>query len=237
MHTRLPQPFPVVRMTLSLLAWVSLSVAVPAQQTAPTQPLPSAQAAPTIIRSAADLPPRNYPLSIAPSEVVRTGEGFQALAEAVRRDDEALLRADIRDNTVRIGLEYNLDDLDFLAGNRVAMQNRLARINALEEKPLRRPQQPSLPPPMPTHGPPRRRTALRFPPLCRRNTPGSSTLCPGTSPGRRSKQARTSLQLQTASITLAGLQGYADPAWQKTHTVDAPTAAGIIYARLPLHRN
>lgn len=137
MNSPRPQHRSLVHRKAAALCAACLLLAFTAhsQQATSAPPTASAETRPLVIRSAADIPPRNYPLSIPPSEIVRTGEGFQALAAAVRKDHEQLLQADIRDNTVRLNLEYDLADLDLVDGNRHAMQERLTRIKSLEEKP------------------------------------------------------------------------------------------------------
>ena len=225
----------VRRMALALLAacLVSGSAAF-GQQVSPAQPPAAAQASPMVIRSAADIPPRNYPLSVAPSEVVRTGVGFQALADAVRKDHEQLLRADIRDNTVRLNLEYDLADLDLLDGNRVAMQERLGRINALEEKPAEKVAATLF---MTAYGntwATMTDNSPEFSAALEREYTKLVNAAPWELAAPALKSSRSSLQLQTPALMLAGLKTYADPAWEKTRTVDGPTASWIVVSRVTL---
>lgn len=214
--------------------WLFTSSASNSQQAVSTQTPPTAQPYPKVIRSAADIPPRNYPLDAPPSEVVRTGEGFEALADAVRKDNEQLLQSEIQDNTVRIDVEYVLSDLDLLAGNRLSMQHHISRVNALQEKPAEK-------------------VAANLFSVAYANT--WATTADG-SPGFAAalereykklvnaapwdlaepviRKSRGGLQLQTPALMLAGLKSYADPAWQTSRWVDAPTAAWIIRSRANL---
>lgn len=213
-------------------ACLLLALTAHSQQKTSAPPTASAETHPMVIRSAADIPPRNYPLSIAPSEIVRTGEGFQALAAAVRKDHEQLLQADIRDNTVRLDLEYDLADLDLADGNRRAMQERLARINSLEEKPSEKITATLF---MTAYGnawATTPDTSPDFPSALEREYVRLLNAAPWDIVGPTIKQSRSSLQLQTPAMTLAQLKNNADPSWQRTHTVDARTASWIVISRV-----
>ena len=217
-----------------LIACLFPSAALHSQQAPPTQPPTSGESSLRIIRSAADIAPRSYPLSVAPSEVVRTGEGFKALADAVRKDDEELLRADIRDNTVRLNLEYTLSDLDLLDGNRVAMQDRLTRASALEEKPAEKIAGSLFSKAYANAWATTPDDSPAFAAALEKEYTRLVNAAPWDVAGPVMKQSRTNIQLQTPALLLAGLKQAADPPWQRTRTVDAQTASWIIGARASL---
>lgn len=106
---------------LAALAWAGFSAVSQAKQR---------------IEKAADLPRFTYPVSGKLEAMVRNPEALAPLATAVRRDTESVLaRHDIADKATERDLLTQLAVIDYLEGRYPQALQRLAQVQALQEKP------------------------------------------------------------------------------------------------------
>ena len=224
---------PRVSRKLPILLFVSALVGLPAAA------LLAQQHEKKVVKSEADLPRFNYPISGTATQLVTSDDAtFNAFAGKVRADvDSVLNNYDIEDHaTLRDLLGVRLD-LEILSGqNREALAT-LDKLSAVQDKPdakllnglttramIDAQQQTGQ-----TSGPAyeaafRKQYAAEIRPL------------PWSVVGERLKSTKSSLQIVTPALVLGSIQAGVEPAVAKSHSLSNDLAWGLIGDRVELRR-
>ena len=224
---------PCVSRKLPILLFVSALVGLPAAA------LLAQQHEKKVVKSEADLPRFNYPISGTATQLVTSDDAtFNAFAAKVRADvDSVLNNYDIEDHaTLRDLLGVRLD-LEILSGqNREALAT-LDKLSAVQDKPdakllnglttramIDAQQQTGQ-----TSGPAyeaafRKQYAAEIRPL------------PWSVVGERLKSTKSSLQIVTPALVLGSIQAGVEPAVAKSHSLSNDLAWGLIGDRVELRR-
>ena len=224
---------PRVSRKLPILLFVSALVGLPAAA------LLAQQHEKKVVKSEADLPRFNYPISGTATQLVTSDDAtFNAFAGKVRADvDSVLNNYDIEDHaTLRDLLGVRLD-LEILSGqNREALAT-LDKLGAVQDKPdakllnglttramIDAQQQTGQ-----TSGPAyeaafRKQYAAEIRPL------------PWSVVGERLKSTKSSLQIVTPALVLGSIQAGVEPAVAKSHSLSNDLAWGLIGDRVELRR-
>ena len=224
---------PCVSRKLPILLFVSALVGLPAAA------LLAQQHEKKVVKSEADLPRFNYPISGTATQLVTSDDAtFNAFVAKVRADvDSVLNNYDIEDHaTLRDLLGVRLD-LEILSGqNREALAT-LDKLSAVQDKPdakllnglttramIDAQQQTGQ-----TSGPAyeaafRKQYAAEIRPL------------PWSVVGERLKSTKSSLQIVTPALVLGSIQAGVEPAVAKSHSLSNDLAWGLIGDRVELRR-
>lgn len=192
-----------------------------------------------VVKSEADLPRFNYPISGTASELVKADDAtFGAFAAKVRADVESVLRDyDIEDHGAQrqlLGVEL---DLQLLAGENDAAMQTVEKLRAMEDKPAAKLMTGLMTRAMVDAQKSTGQTSGdAYDAAFAKEYAAALAPLPWGVVGDSVKQAKARAQILTPDLVLGSIAGNVDPAVEKAHALSNDLAWGLIGARLELKR-
>jgi subtilisin family serine protease len=192
-----------------------------------------------VVKSEADLPRFNYPISGTASELVKADDAtFRAFAAKVRADVESVLKDyDIEDHAAQrqlLGVEL---DLQLLAGENDAAMETVEKLRALEDKPAAKLMTGLMTRAMVDAQKSTGQTSGdAYEVAFAKEYAAALDPLPWGVVGDSVKQAKARAQIITPDLVLGSIAANVDPAVEKAHALSNDLAWGLIGARLELKR-
>jgi hypothetical protein len=192
-----------------------------------------------VVKTEADLPRFNYPLTTTATELLQSDDGtFNAFAAKVRADVDSVLNDyDVQDHAALRGLVGVKVQLALLAGDDDAALKAIERFRTLEDKPdaklLTGVQSTAIIQAAEETG---RTSGPEFAAAYEKDFAAALKPLPWDVVGNRIKETKSNAEIMTPSLLLGGIQADVEPAVAKSHQLSNELAWGLIGARVSIRR-